>query len=203
MTAHTRVLVTGFGPFLHHDANPSEHLARALDGRRRRGVRFEAAILPVRYEEAARRAQQSGRRRAAVLALGLAGKATRVRVERRGRNLCTSHQPDDRGDVRLGRALIGGAPAALLGLDPGPMHEALHARGITSEGSSDAGGYVCNDLYYRLLHAGVPTLFVHVPPDIRVDAAADALAEGFTRALGRRTGCWSGSGPRWTGSASA
>lgn len=203
MTAHARVLVTGFGPFLHHGVNPSEHLARALDGRRSRGVRFEATVLPVRYEEAARRAREISRGRAAVLALGLAGKATRIRVERRGTNLCTSAKPDDRGDVRLGRALIGGAPPSLLGLDATPIHEALHARGLRSEPSTDAGGYVCNDLYYRLLHAGVPTLFVHVPPDVRVDVAADALADGFTRGLGRRTGCWSASARRWTGSASA
>lgn len=195
--------MTGFGPFLHHAVNPSADVARALDGRRRRGVRFEAAVLPVRHAEAARIATRRARGAAAVLALGLAGKATRVRVEALGRNLCTSDKPDDRGEIRVGQVLVGGGPARLAGLPGDAVREALHARGIATEGSRDAGGYVCNDLYYRLLCAGVPTLFVHLPPDVRVDLTADALADGFSRGLGRRTGCWSGSGRRWPGSATA
>jgi pyroglutamyl-peptidase len=65
------------------------------------------------------------------------------------------------------------------------MVEALASRGIDAERSDDAGGYVCNDLYYRLLHVlRVPALFVHVP-DLPEDLGElpRALAESFVDAL--------------------
>lgn len=182
-----RILVTGFGPFLEHRYNPSAALARTLHGRRIRGVSFFAcAPLPVLFEEAARRTFARARavRAEAVLALGLAADADRLRLEAFARNLRRASKPDEKGRFGGDRPVAPGAPARLpatLALDP--MSRALHAGGHAVVRSEDAGGYVCNDLYFRLLHAGWRALFVHVPPRVDVSRVAGSLAEGAAVSL--------------------
>ena len=50
------IVVTGFEPFGGHPSNPSEEIAKALDGRTIGGHAVRAAILPVHHAEAARAA---------------------------------------------------------------------------------------------------------------------------------------------------
>lgn len=182
-----RALVTGFGPFLDNAVNPSDALARALDGRRALGVSLRArSPLPVELGRAARLALDAARSvdADAVVALGLAAGAPRIRVERVGRNRCSSDAPDAAGVLGRGRSVLPGAPATLAcTLDPAPIHEALRAAGIASDVSYDAGGYVCNDLLYRLLAAGERALFVHVPEDVDVRKVAQPLALGIARSV--------------------
>jgi pyroglutamyl-peptidase len=70
--------------------------------------------------------------------------------------------------------------------------EALLADTYLSDISDDAGAYVCNHLYYRLLwaiaHQGWPTqaLFVHVPP--LTSATAPLLAQDLAKILARLGG---------------
>jgi pyroglutamyl-peptidase len=188
-----RILVTGFGPFLEHRENPSAALARALDGWRVRGVSFRAhAPLPVVYGGAARRAlaEASAAGADGVLALGLAGGSQRVRLEAWARNARGSEKPDARGRVGGGRPVVPGAPARLPAtLRLAPVSRAMRAAGHAPRRSHDAGGYVCNDLYYRLLHARLRALFVHVPADVDVSRIARPLAEGVAASL-RQTGPW-------------
>ena len=77
--------------------------------------------------------------------------------------------------VRIDRPVAFGLAALVAGV-------ALFAAGIYSFASDDAGGYVCNDLFYRLLHAGAPTLFVHIPEHLDVRRAAAPFARGIARA---------------------
>jgi pyroglutamyl-peptidase len=100
----------------------------------------------------------------AIVALGLAPETPHVRIERSARNLCTAPVGDAKNDVRAGSVIVPGAPVKLrAALDPHPIARALSFAGIAHAFSDDAGGYVCNDLYYRLLAARVPALFIHVP----------------------------------------
>jgi len=48
------ILVTGFEPFGEHPSNPSEDIAKAVDGRVVDGLGVRAAILPVHHSEAGR-----------------------------------------------------------------------------------------------------------------------------------------------------
>jgi pyroglutamyl-peptidase len=189
-----RVLVTGFGPFLSHGHNPSEALARALAGVRMGAVEFVAhAPLPVAYGRAAAEALAAARSRGAegIAALGLAARTPHVRVERGGRNLATDPAPDGDGTIRLGlEAIPGGPPLRQTVLPVATVVEHLRAAGIDAIASDDAGGYVCNDLYYRLLGEPLPVLFVHVPEDADRrpglgHALAEALAAGFARVATR------------------
>ena len=146
-----RVLVTGFGPFLDNPVNPSDRLARALDGRCRAGVTFTARTpLPVEHRRAAEIALDAARaaRADAIVAFGLAAGTARIRLESLGRNRLSSPHPDGAGDVRAGRAVVPGGPGRLAATLPArPIAAALRAAGIRVEHSSDAGGYVCNDLF--------------------------------------------------------
>lgn len=84
----------------------------------------------------------------------------------------------------MGRPTVAGAPGALAAtLDAAPIHAALAARGIPTEHSRDAGGYVCNDLFFRLLHARCRALFVHLPAEVDVLRVAHPLADGIARAV--------------------
>lgn len=183
-----RILVTGFGSFRGIVDNPSDRLARAMGALELAGATLLVeSPLPVEYEHAAARALERARHEEvdAVLALGLARRATRLRVEAVGRREATSLEPDEAGCV---------SPPALEGperiasrIDVAAMIEALASRGIDAERSDDAGGYVCNDLYYRLLLARVaPTVFVHVPdlPE-ELGELPRALCESFAGVLRR------------------
>lgn len=182
-----RILVTGFGPFLQHRDNPSAALAGALDGRRAAGISFRAhAPLPVVYGEAARRtlAEARAARADAVVAIGLAADRAGLSLEAWARNARRSRKPDASGRVGEGRPVVPGAPARLpASLRLGPVGRALRAAGHAPRRSHDAGGYVCNDLYFRLLHAGWPALFVHVPAAVDVAKVARPLAAGLAASL--------------------
>lgn len=181
------MLVSGFGPFLAHATNPSAILAAALDGAWLEDVSFSAlAPLPVAYSEAARQTIAAAQNADAILALGLADTAQRVRLERRALNLTTSEHADIRGVIQRG-PIYPHAPAQYethVALDA--VQTSLRAEGVDSEFSESAGGYVCNDLFFRLLHAADrreicrPILFVHVPPDAHTDVRLpQALGRAF------------------------
>jgi pyroglutamyl-peptidase len=191
-----RVLVTGFAPFGGHAENPSSAVARALDGVEFEGVRFLAlAPLPVRYAEAAELALTTARtlQADAVVALGLAAGTAYVRVERRALNRATAPDPDGAGRVCADEdAVPGGATSLATGLDTELIVSRLGAAGLACAPSDDAGGYVCNDLYYRLLAAASRgegpehILFVHVPLDAdRLVTLPGALAAAVAAALPR------------------
>lgn len=170
-----RVIVTGFGPFLKNTVNPSDALARSLDGATLGRVRMIAETpLPVVYVDAAKQvlARAAREEADAILCLGLASSERSLRVERCARNRATSLDADARGEVRAGRPTIDGAPDVLeTPLDAEAFARALHERGVAATVSDDAGGYVCNDLYFHLLDAARTSkapervLFVHVPPE--------------------------------------
>jgi pyroglutamyl-peptidase len=189
-----RVLVTGFAPFGGHAVNPSTAVALALDGLVRDGVTFVArAPLPVRYAEAAAVALDAARalEAEAIIALGLAAGTSHVRIEQRARNRASASEPDAAGRVCAAEEAEPGGPESLAtALDTDTVVRALEACGLACAPSDDAGGYVCNDLYYRLLSASARgdgpahVLFVHIPSNAdQLTALPDALATAIVGAL--------------------
>ena len=74
------ILVTGFEPFTPHKVNPTEELARSVEGVRVGGAVVRAAILPVHHADAAPRvlALLEALHPVVVLHLGLAGGRARI-----------------------------------------------------------------------------------------------------------------------------
>lgn len=158
-----RILVTGFGPFLEHVVNPSAIVAEAL----RSPPDLHSVILPVRFGDSFRRLQQEKTTLYDfVLMLGLAGQASKIRLERVALNLEDSHSPDEGGELRRNSLIDSAGPAARFSdLPLDEWCELLQAEGHEIEVSNHAGTYVCNSIYYRALsEITSPSLFVHLPP---------------------------------------
>jgi pyroglutamyl-peptidase len=161
------ILVTGFGPFLDVKENPSWEAIRDLDGTRIGGARIAVARLDVTYASAAEQLQAAidRVRPDVVLALGVAPDSA-LRLETTARNLDTAASPDVAGEVRAGRKVRADGPATLPSRLPlEALRAALEADGFEVRASDDAGGYLCNHLFYELLTrrpTGVAG-FVHVP----------------------------------------
>lgn len=162
------ILVTGFGPFLDVAVNPSWEAIQDLDGAVIGRHRVKVARLDVTYAGAPD--QLGAALKAAqpdlVLCLGVAGDAA-LRLESTARNADTAAAPDAAGVVRAGRVIRADGAATLptrLPLDT--LRRTLRAEGYEVVDSDDAGGYLCNHVFYELLvrrPQGVAG-FVHVPP---------------------------------------
>lgn len=166
------ILVTGFEAFAGFAANPTEGLAKAVDGRRAGACRVRGAVLPVHHEEAAPRvlALLDETDPTVVLHLGLAAGRARVALERVAVNVMDYAEPDNAGFRARGEPCVPGGPAAYFTTLPlEPILQALTADGIPAYVSNTAGTYLCNQTLYGTLHAvsGRPRPprvgFLHVP----------------------------------------
>jgi pyroglutamyl-peptidase len=162
-----RLLVTGFGPFPGIPRNPSAALARRVAASprwRRLDIEARCVILPTTY---AALNEHLGPALAeapdAVLMIGVAGRARRVRVERRAVNRASLFLPDAAGRRPSALTLSKGGAARVGRAAPVSMRAVLRRHAIPCGLSQDAGRYLCNAAYYRALAAPVPVLFIHIP----------------------------------------
>lgn len=185
------ILLTGFEPFGGASVNPSwEAVLRVPDvicGRRVHRLR-----LPVTYQQAAALLLAEIRRLkpALVICTGVAGGRQRVTPELVALNYRWAAIADNAGQSFSGTPILPGGDTALMTRLPvHAMVEAILARGVPAGLSLSAGAYVCNDVYYHLLHheaaLGCRGLFVHVPDaqQLSADQAAQALTACMETAL--------------------
>jgi pyroglutamyl-peptidase len=174
------VLVTGFEPFGGSATNPSQRLLEALDGE------VATTVLPVSYARAAAELRRAVRetRPDVVLAFGQADGRTGISVERFAHNLDEATTTDNDEAPGSGAAIDpGGPPAYASTLPVDEIVAALRAEGIPAEPSRDAGGFLCNHVFYtlmRLLEQERPEAvggFVHVPllPEQALESAAPTM----------------------------
>ncbi len=162
-----RVLVTSFEPFDGHELNSSLEVGRALGPLP--GVELSWTTLPVVAGLCVERAwEQVQRKQPEVLvALGQAGSSPLVRLEDRAVNFDHFALPDNSNQVRTHSIIVPGAPALLRTPIPlSQLHQRLQALGQPVQLSFSAGSFVCNHLYFHLLHrasARLKVLFVHLP----------------------------------------
>ena len=187
-----RILVTGFERFGPNDLNPT---ALLMDRLASRGDVI-ATVLPVEYHTSVRRfeALLDEHRPDAAVAFGLARSFDRIRVERVALNLDEATVPDNAGVLRCGLRIVEDGPVRYWSTLPvDRLIDALDRAGLPVAASGHAGGYVCNHLFYGLMHAlrlrpGTRGGFVHVPyepaqlppgssePALPLEQLAEALA---------------------------
>ena len=166
------ILLTGFEPFGGHGANPSEDVAKALDGRAVGGTVVRSALLPVDHAAAgpcvARLVDELDPR--AIVHLGLAAGRARIALERVAVNVMDFDTPDNTGYcARNEPCLAGGPPAYFSTLPLAAILEALVADGVPAYVSNTAGTYLCNQTMYSTLHRLAERAhparagFVHLP----------------------------------------
>lgn len=165
------VLVTGFEPFGGEDVNPSweicNRLPAAIGHARihtlRVSTQFRRAI-----EEVAEAIEQT--KPSLVLLLGLAGGRTCLSVERVAINVDDARIADNAGWQPVDEPVAPAGPAAYFASVPiKAMVAAIRDADVPAEVSNSAGTFVCNHLFYGVLHflaaKGDPAKagFIHVP----------------------------------------
>jgi len=160
------VLVTGFEPFGGSTVNPSQQLVDALDGD------VAKALLPVSYARAADalRAAIAEHDPDVVICFGQADGRTSISVERFAHNLDEATTTDNDEAPGTGAPIDPDGPVAYpSSLPVDEIVAALRAEGIPAAPSRDAGGFLCNHVFYvlmRTLERGERAArggFVHVP----------------------------------------
>jgi pyroglutamyl-peptidase len=165
------VLITGFEPFDGAEINPSQEIARNLHGMVIAGHTVVGALLPCVFGAAIPELQRLLRvhRPALVICVGQAGGRAAITPERVAINIDDARIPDNAGAQPVDRPVVRGAPAAYFSTLPvKAIVAALCAAGVPSEMSQTAGTFVCNHVFYGLMHAlrarkGVRGGFIHVP----------------------------------------
>ncbi len=196
------VLLTGFAPFDGDDRNPSWEAVRALHGRRVAGHRIVARELPVEFGASLALLRRAIRelRPALVLCVGLAAGRDAISLERVAINVDDARIPDNAGRQPIDEPILRGGPAAYFSTLPiKAMYAALREAGIPAEVSQTAGTFVCNHVFFGLMHAlrrhrRIRAGFVHVPPiavlplDVTTEALRIAIRTALTTPVDRCIG---------------
>ena len=160
-----KLLITGFEPFLGEKINPSGLLPEKLKA----DPNVETLLLPVSFQRASAMLLDHVAKHGpfgAVLMLGQAGGRSKVSMERVALNWIETEHPDEDGFKPERGAIDGIEETAFFSEMPLEDWRAeIAALGLPIEISLSAGGYVCNDLYFKMRRdlVGTPCLFVHVP----------------------------------------
>lgn len=182
VSAKRTVLVTGFEPFGGDAVNPSQEIARALDGRVIGGRRVVGAVLPCVFGASRRELLRLLRRYRpeVTVCVGLAAGRVGITPERVAINVDDARIPDNAGQQPVDRPVVRGAPAAYWSTLPlKAIVRALRTRGWPAEVSQSAGTFVCNHVFFSLMHAlrrrRARGGFVHVPRARETGSAAGGM----------------------------
>ncbi len=171
------ILLTGFEPFGGDSSNPS--WTAVLVGQeilRAEGHEVEALELPCVFGESDGVLREAMGRLCPelVICVGLAGGRDRLSLERVAINVDDAGIPDNAGNQPIDEPVIPAGPAAYFSTLPVKSAlRALQIAGIRAEVSQTAGTYVCNHVFYALMHqlsgaaVAAPARggFIHVPYD--------------------------------------
>ncbi|PIF75602.1 pyroglutamyl-peptidase I [Variovorax sp. 54] len=197
-----RVLLAGFEPFENDPVNPAWEIARALDGWACEGAVVQAVQLPCVFGRAIDTLDAAliGPPLRLVLCIGAAGGRTEISMERAALNIDDARIPDNAGQQPIDLPVVKDGPAAYFSTLPiKAMVRDMRAAGLPAAVSNSAGTFVCNHIFYALMHrlATRPALahtrggFVHVPylpeqasskPGV-ASMALDAQVEAFRVAI--------------------
>lgn len=174
-----QVLLTGFEPFEGARINPSWEAVRTLEGWRfeaaGQAVQVHARRMPCAFGAAlvALDAALAELQPQCVIAVGQAGGRSAFTPERVAINVDDGRICDNAGCQPIDEPVVAGAPAAYFSSLPlKAIVQAVRAAGLPAEVSNSAGTFVCNHLFYGLMHRlaqpdaqarGVRGGFIHIP----------------------------------------
>jgi pyroglutamyl-peptidase len=171
-SAARTILVTGFEPFGGETVNASWEAAQRLEGWRHGEYTAAARRLPCAYNGSVKELVRAIEtlRPEAILMTGQAARRAAVNVERFARNLDDAAAPDNDGALRRAVKISHSAPERLGATAPvKAIADAIRAAEIAARVSTNAGGFVCNHLFFgalqylRGLERPIPAVFLHLP----------------------------------------
>ena len=192
-----KILITGFEPFGGETINPSQAIAQNLHGTEIGGHEVVGVLLPGVFGAANRELSRQLRaiRPSLVVCLGQAGGRAAITPERVAINVDDARIPDNAGAQPVDRPVVQGGPAAYFSTLPlKAIVAGLRADGVPAEVSQTAGTFVCNHVFYGLMHAlrrrpGVRGGFIHVPflPEQAKKGQASLALDTMVAAIARVT----------------
>jgi pyroglutamyl-peptidase len=166
------VLLTGFEPFNGATINPAWEAVRALEGWQGDGFQVEVRQLPCVFGDAIEdlTALIDELHPDVVIAVGQAGGRPDISVERVAINVDDASILDNGGQQPVDTAIAADGPAAYFSTLPiKAIVHALRERGLVAGVSQTAGTFVCNHVFYGLMHHAatqpqpIKAGFIHVP----------------------------------------
>ncbi len=164
-----KLLITGFDPFGGGSINPAWEAVKLLP-EEIGNYHLHKLQIPTIFGVGARTVLDPACAIAPdlILCIGQAGGRSAVTPERIAVNIRDAKIPDNVGNRPVGERVNPEGPAAYFAtVDVMAMAQAAETKGIPATVSNSAGAFVCNDIFYTLLHAfhGTSTLvgFIHVP----------------------------------------
>ncbi len=167
-----KILLAGFGPFGDDPVNAAIQVVRTLDGTRIMDAEIIGRELPVIARESLRLLETwiSELRPSIIVVVGQAEGRAEITPERVAINVDDFQIPDNRGAQPIDKPVVRGGPDAYWSTLPvKAMVEAMLRDGVPARVSNSAGTYVCNHVFYGLMHhlasgrAHSMGGFVHVP----------------------------------------
>lgn len=193
------VLLTGFEPFNKATINPAWEAVRALDGWEGEHFRVEVRQLACVFGQAIEDigAMIDELHPDVVIAVGQAGGRPEISVERVAINVDDASILDNDGQQPVDQAIEADGPAAYFSTLPiKAIVSALRAHGLVAGVSQTAGTFVCNHVFYGLMHKthgqDIRAGFIHVPflpeqaagrPDAPPSMALDDIIAGIKLAV--------------------
>jgi len=166
------VLLTGFEPFNGATINPAWEAVRSLEGWQGDSFQVEVRQLPCVFGDAIEdlTALIDELHPDVVIAVGQAGGRPDISVEREAINVDDASILDNGGQQPVDTVIAADGPAAYFSTLPiKAIVHALRERGLVAGVSQTAGTFVCNHVFYGLMHhaAGqaqpIKAGFIHVP----------------------------------------
>ncbi|WP_036223920.1 pyroglutamyl-peptidase I [Mesoaciditoga lauensis] len=166
-----KVLVTGFEPFNREKINPSYEVVKALPSKIENAEIVKKKI-PVVYGDSIETVIEGIKTVSPniVIMLGQAGGRSCITVERVAINVNDSTAPDNLKNVLKGEPVVKGGPVGYFSTLPiYRIVKGLTRAKIPADISNTAGTFVCNSLFYGVMHyifeneLDIMAGFIHVP----------------------------------------
>ena len=164
------VLLTGFEPFNKETINPAWEAVRALAGWAGEGFVVEVRQLPCVFGQAQEVLKDAigSLQPDVVIAVGQAGGRVDLSVERVAINVDDAPIPDNAQMQLVDEPIVADGPAAYFSTLPiKAIVRSLRDAGLPASVSQTAGTFVCNHVFYGLMHhtagSGIKAGFIHIP----------------------------------------
>ncbi|MFF2527864.1 pyroglutamyl-peptidase I [Brevibacillus sp. NPDC058079] len=166
------ILVTGFDPFGGESVNPAWESVKELGKIESAHYQVELRQIPTVFDKSIEQlyAAIEETKPDIVICIGQAGGRVDIAVERVAINVNDARIPDNEGNQPIDTPIRENGPVAYWSTLPikAIVHE-LRTQGVPASVSQTAGTYVCNHLFYGLMHylaenhASTRGGFIHIP----------------------------------------
>lgn len=182
-----KVLLTGFDPFGKDTINPALEVVKQLDGLVVDDIELIALEVPTVFQKSIKVVQEGIEKHTpdVVICVGQAGGRKQITPERVAINVDDARIPDNEGNQPIDEPIVEGGPAAYWTTLPiKKMVQEMRRVGAPAVVSNTAGTFVCNHLFYgvmHFLHERAPHIrggFIHIPfiPEQILDKSAPSMS---------------------------